>query len=95
MIKYEITIEYCPKCNWMLRAAWLAQEILTTFENELEKVSLKPSSTSGIFNIKIGEQTVFDRKTNGGFVEPKIYKQIIRDFIAPEKHLGHSDYQDL
>lgn len=94
MTKYEITIEYCPKCNWMLRAAWLAQEILVTFENELEKVSLKPSSIAGIFIIKIGEHTVFDRKINGGFVEPKIYKQLIRDYIAPKKHLGHSDDKD-
>ncbi len=94
MHKYEITIEYCPKCNWMLRAAWLAQEILVTFENELEKVSLKPSAHAGIFMIKIGDYILFDRKTNGGFAEPKVYKQLIRDYIAPDKSLGHSDLKD-
>ncbi len=94
MPKYEITIEYCPKCNWMLRAAWLAQEILVTFENELEKVSLKPSAHAGIFMIKIGDYILFDRKTNGGFAEPKVYKQLIRDYIAPGKSLGHSDQHD-
>ena len=31
----RVVIEYCPKCRWLLRAAWIAQELLTTFENEL------------------------------------------------------------
>jgi selenoprotein W-related protein len=91
MPKQEITITYCPKCNWLMRAAWIAQELLTTFENEIEKVSLKPADTAGVFSISVGEKVVFDRKTNGGFAEPKVYKQLIRDTIAPNKDLGHSD----
>jgi selenoprotein W-related protein len=91
MKSIEITVEYCPKCNWMMRAAWIAQEILYTFEAEIEKVSLKPSSESGSFRIWAGEQLIFDRKENGGFAEPKIYKQLIRDVIAPDKNLGHSE----
>ncbi|HLO43721.1 MAG TPA: SelT/SelW/SelH family protein [Leadbetterella sp.] len=90
-MKYQITVEYCPKCNWMLRAAWIAQELLVTFENELELISLKPSPNSGSFIIYVGEKIVFDRKTHGGFAEPKVLKQLIRDHIAPDKNLGHSD----
>src|SRR5688500_5080107 len=32
-MKPIITIEYCPKCGWMLRAAYFAQELLTTFQD--------------------------------------------------------------
>jgi len=39
-------------------------------------------------------ELVWDRKTNGGFPEPKILKQKIRDLIAPSRDLGHSDVQD-
>ena len=31
--KSRIEIEYCTQCRWMLRAAWVAQELLTTFED--------------------------------------------------------------
>lgn len=31
----RLEIEYCTQCRWLLRAAWMAQELLTTFEAEL------------------------------------------------------------
>ncbi|MCH5600146.1 SelT/SelW/SelH family protein [Niabella ginsengisoli] len=90
-MKPTITIEYCPKCGWMLRAAYMAQEFLTTFSDYVQAVSLKPGDVSGIFTISVNEKIVFDRKENGGFKEIKELKQLIRDEIDPEMSLGHSD----
>jgi selenoprotein W-related protein len=90
-MKPIITIEYCPKCHWLLRAAYVAQELLTTFEQELKGVTLQPSETSGAFNISINEQIIFNRKTYGGFPEIKELKQKVRDMICPGKSLGHAD----
>ncbi|MCR9066767.1 MAG: SelT/SelW/SelH family protein [Cytophagales bacterium] len=87
----KLTIVYCPKCGWLLRSAWMAQELLTTFETELEEVSLKPSKIGGAFQILANDKVILDRKTFGGFPEPKVLKQIVRDAIAPTKDLGHSD----
>ncbi|MGL4632089.1 MAG: SelT/SelW/SelH family protein [Leadbetterella sp.] len=91
MNTYNLTIEFCPKCNWLMRSAWLAQELMVTFENELEAITLKKSETAGKFAVLLNDKEIFDRKTNGGFPEPKILKQIVREKIAPEKSLGHSD----
>jgi selenoprotein W-related protein len=88
---YSVTIEYCTKCGWLLRSAYMAQELLTTFENELEQCSLKPSKTSGTFKIFVNNNEVYCRKKNAGFPEIKALKQLIRDIIAPQKSLGHSD----
>jgi selenoprotein W-related protein len=90
-MKPSITIEYCPKCNWLLRAAYMAQELLTTFTGELYSVALKPSETSGHYSISIGDDVVFDRKLQGRFPEIKELKQLIRDKVSPDKDLGHSD----
>lgn len=90
-MKPVITIEYCPKCNWLLRAAYMAQEFLTTFNEELQSVSLKPSETNGSFIISVDNNKVFDRKEYGGFPEIKELKQLIRDIVSPGKSLGHSD----
>ena len=90
-MKPKITIEYCPKCGWLLRAAWIAQELLTTFVEEIGEVSLKPSEIAGRYTIKIDETLVFDRKSAGRFPEIKELKQLVRDIIAPNKSLGHSD----
>ncbi|CAM9127033.1 unnamed protein product, partial [Heterosigma akashiwo] len=34
---------------------------------------------------------VWDRKNEGGFPEAKVLKQRVRDEIAPERNLGHSE----
>jgi selenoprotein W-related protein len=90
-MKPTITIEYCPKCGWLLRAAYLAQELLTTFIDDIKSVTLLPSETGGRFTIFVDDIVVFDRKENGGFLETKEIKQLIRDVVNPEKNLGHSD----
>jgi len=90
-MKPTVIIEYCPKCHWLLRAAYMAQEFLTTFENELKAVALQPSEVNGSFHIFVGDKQIFDRKKYGGFPEIKELKQMIRDIAAPGKDLGHTD----
>jgi selenoprotein W-related protein len=90
-MKPVITIEYCPKCGWLLRAAYMAQEFLTTFLEDIDAVTLKPSEISGRYTISMNEEIVFDGKQYGGFPEIKELKQIIRDTVNPHKSLGHSD----
>jgi len=91
MIKPTVSIEYCPKCGWMLRAAYMAQELLSTFTDDLHGVLLQPSETGGSYIIKINETIIFDRKEKGRFPEIKELKQLVRDVVNPEKSLGHSD----
>lgn len=90
-MKPDITIRYCPKCGWLLRAAYMAQELLTTFADEVGSVTLRPSEIAGEYKILINDQEVFDRKRAGGFPEIKELKQIVRDVVSPGKSLGHSD----
>ncbi|MEO6327468.1 MAG: SelT/SelW/SelH family protein [Ginsengibacter sp.] len=90
-MKPIITIEYCPKCGWLLRAAYIAQELLTTFVDDLKSVTLQPSEVSGDFHISINNKKIFDRKDYGGFIETKQLKQLVRDVVNPGKSLGHSD----
>jgi len=90
-MKPSLAIEYCPKCGWLLRAAYMAQEFLTTFADELKSVQLQPSETSGAYIISINDEIIFDRKAQGGFLDIKELKQLIRNKIAPGKNLGHSD----
>ena len=90
-IKQTVTIEYCPKCGWLLRSAYMAQELLTTFSTDLGGVFLKPSETSGTFSIRLDSEIIFDRKAAGRFPEIKELKQLVRDLVNPDKSLGHSD----
>ena len=85
-----LEIEYCSQCRWLLRAAWLAQELLTTFETELQGVTLMPGS-GGIFEVRLNGQPLWSRLAQGRFPEAKELKQIVRDAVAPDKPLGHSD----
>jgi selenoprotein W-related protein len=86
----RVEITYCTQCRWLLRAAWMAQELLLTFETELGEVALIPG-TGGIFEVKLDAELIYSRKASGRFPESKELKQLIRDRIAPEKPLGHSD----
>jgi selenoprotein W-related protein len=86
----RIEIEYCTQYRWLLRAAWMAQELLTTFSTDIGELALIPGS-GGIFEIRIGRDTVWSRAEKGCFPEIKQLKQVVRDHIAPGKDLGHSD----
>ncbi|HMG68528.1 MAG TPA: SelT/SelW/SelH family protein [Chitinophagaceae bacterium] len=90
-MKPSVTIEYCPKCGWLLRAAYMAQEILTTFADDVRSVTLQPSEIGGSYKIFIDDKKIFDRKEYQGFPEIKELKQMIRDVVNPGKDLGHSD----
>ena len=86
----RVEIEYCTQCHWLLRAAWTAQELLTTFEEELGEVAMIPG-VGGIFEVRVDGATVWSRKKKERFPELKELKQLIRDRVAPDKALGHSD----
>eukprot|EP01121_Diplochlamys_sp_Union-15-3_P020343 TRINITY_DN7918_c0_g1_i1.p1 TRINITY_DN7918_c0_g1~~TRINITY_DN7918_c0_g1_i1.p1 ORF type:complete len:114 (-),score=25.90 TRINITY_DN7918_c0_g1_i1:49-390(-) len=88
----RVSIRYCVKCGWMLRAAWMAQEILTTFYEHISEVSLVPSTkVAGVFEITIEDKSIWERKRDGGFPAITELKQRVRDVVAPDKHLGHGD----
>jgi selenoprotein W-related protein len=90
MKTHHIELEYCTQCRWLLRAAWMAQELLTTFESDIERVSLVPG-TGGIFEVRLNGEVIFSRKQAERFPESKELKQLIRDRIDPDRSLGHSD----
>ncbi|MDO9353886.1 MAG: SelT/SelW/SelH family protein [Solirubrobacteraceae bacterium] len=102
----KVTITYCTQCNWLLRASWMAGELLQTFATEVGEVALRPG-TGGIFSIAAtgsgaaaapadrriddGTALVWDRKTDGGFPDIVDLKRRVRDVIAPDLVLGHAD----
>ncbi len=88
--KPRLEIEYCTQCRWLHRAAWLTQEILTTFPEELREVALVPGR-GGVLEVRLNGVTLFSRKERGRFPEPKELKQAIRDVVDPDRDLGHSD----
>lgn len=94
MKKPGILIEYCPKCHWLLRAAYMAQEILTTFSEDVDSVTLRPGEVNGRYFIMVGDKKIFDRKEFGGFPEIKLIKQWVRDEVNPSLDLGHADKKD-
>jgi selenoprotein W-related protein len=86
----RIEIEYCTQCRWLMRAAWMAQEILVTFEDSLGAVTLVPG-TGGVFEVRVDDDRLWSRQAEGRFPELKELKQRIRDRVAPDRNLGHSD----
>jgi len=89
-VKGRVEIRYCTQCRWLLRAAWMGQELLTTFEQEIGELALVPGS-GGVFEVRVEDDLVWSRERDGGFPEIKVLKQRVRDRIAPGRDLGHSD----
>lgn len=90
----HVVITYCTQCKWLLRATWLAQELLTSFTVEIGQLTLRPG-TGGVFRIVIDDEVVWDRKVDGGFPEIGRLKRLVRDRIAPERDLGHTDRAEI
>ena len=68
----------------------MAQELLITFEHELAEVALRPGE-EGVFQVELDDVVIWSRATEGRFPELKELKQLVRDRVAPERTLGHSD----
>lgn len=86
----HVIITYCTQCRWLLRSAWMAQELLSTFEQDIAELTLRPG-TGGIFEIWVNRQRVWSRKEDGGFPGASELKQRVRDVIDPDRELGHVD----
>jgi len=87
-MKPSVTIECCHKCYWLLRAAYIAQGLVTTFESELDSVALKRIDATGNFVISINGKKAFDRKEFGGFPEIKGLKQLVSTWLSQQKPTG-------
>lgn len=85
-----VTITYCRQCNWLLRAGWLAQELLSSFAEDLGSVALVPG-TGATFEITLDGETIWERKRDGGFPEAAELKRRLRDRLWPGRDLGHID----
>ena len=84
----RVTIRYCTGCNWLLRSGWMAQELLNTFGEELGEVALLPGS-GGVFEIRLDDELLWERRRDGGFPDIRELKRMVRDRIDPERDLGH------
>ncbi|HXH21247.1 MAG TPA: SelT/SelW/SelH family protein [Dehalococcoidia bacterium] len=86
----RLEIEYCTQCRWLTRAAWVAQELLTTFVDDLGEVALVPGK-GGVFDVRLDGEVIWSRAAEGRHAEITELKQRLRDRIAPGRSLGHSD----
>jgi selenoprotein W-related protein len=85
---FRVEITYCTRCKFLLRAAWLAQELLTTFESELDEVALCPGS-GGIFEVRLNGEVIASNADGGAMPDPAQVKRLLRDRIAPGRQIGH------
>ena len=62
----RVEIHYCSQCRFILRASWLAQELLMTFGEKLGELVLIPVS-GGVFTITLDGTEIFSKKSTGKF----------------------------
>ena len=87
--KPEIIITYCTQCQWLLRAAWLAQELLSTL----------PTTWGGCPGARerrdlphqLRRRADLGAQARRRLPEAKELKQRVRDRIDPQRSLGHND----
>jgi selenoprotein W-related protein len=88
MASPRVEITYCTKCRFLLRASWMAQELLSTFGDDLGEVALVPGS-GGIFEVTLDGAVIASNREDKQMPEPGTVKRAIRDRIAPGRKIGH------
>ena len=86
----KVKIVYCTKCEWLPRSTWMAQELLNSFSGVIDELTLVPSS-GGIFEVYANDKLIWSRNRMEGFPEIKKLKQLVRDELAPDMDLGHTE----
>jgi selenoprotein W-related protein len=86
--KPRVEIEYCRRSGYMLRAAWMAQELLKSFEAELGEVALRPSG-DGHFIVRVNGALVFSNQEAGRYPEAKELRELVRNAIRMVEETNH------
>lgn len=89
----RIEITYCRRCGFLLRAGWVAQELLSAFGEELGEVALCPGG-GGEFVVRIDGRLIFSNQEQGGFPEIREFKRRVAEAIGSERRFGHSNSGD-
>jgi selenoprotein W-related protein len=87
--KPALSIEYCTQCNFRGRAVWLAQELLAALEQELAGITLVPGK-GGVFDVRLGGETVFSYQQAGRFPEPRELKDLLREKLGLDPAPRHT-----
>lgn len=88
MAQPRVEITYCTQCKFLLRASWVAQELLTTFGTDLGEVALIPGG-GGIFEVTLDGETIATNRDHAPMPDPRDVKRLVRDRIAPDRTIGH------
>jgi len=72
----SIAITYCVPCNFLARATWTAQELLSTYADYTKTLTLVPAR-GGIFEVEVNGEVIFSNKQAGRFPEIKELKEAI------------------
>jgi selT/selW/selH-like putative selenoprotein len=59
-------------------------------QDEIGEIALQPGK-GGVFEVRLGGEVIWSRAEAGRFPDIKELKQRVRDRIAPQKDLGHSE----
>eukprot|EP00124_Ichthyophonus_hoferi_P002543 Ihof_evm5s177 gene=Ihof_evmTU5s177 len=72
----RVVFEYCLGCRWGMRAGWLAQELLVTFEDQIKEIALRPiRKPAGTFNVWLNKELLFSWAKEKRFPETKELKK--------------------
>ena len=71
-----VEIRYCRKCNFLPRAAWVAQELLHTFGDHVAGVMLVPGE-GGQFDVWMDGELLFANRDAGRFPETRELRELI------------------
>jgi selenoprotein W-related protein len=66
----------------------MAQELLTTFAEEIGEVAVRPGS-GGIFEVSLDGEVVATNRDHAPMPDPSEVKRLVRDRIAPDRQIGH------
>ncbi|MEX1193436.1 MAG: SelT/SelW/SelH family protein [Dehalococcoidia bacterium] len=84
----RIEITYCTKCRFLLRASWMAQELLTMFQDQLGEVAIVPGG-GGILEVKLDGEVIATNRDGAEMPDPAAVKRAVRDRIDPDRKIGH------
>ena len=83
----RIEIEYCTQCRFVLRAAWVAQEVLLTFG--ADRGGCPDPRLRRAFRGAPGWRNTIFPPPGRPLSRPREIKELIRDRIAPGMAIGH------
>jgi len=87
----NISVFYCVKSKYLACASWIVQEILSTFQDDVNSATLVPSLEKGKFIVTLDNVVIWDKKERNRLPDIDELKRVVSNYFSSDVSISSKE----